>query len=98
MQNELPVRARKKPVPHRHVVAAAIRKKGSYLLGKRPKGKMLSGLWEFPGGKVEEGETLEDALMREIEEEMGSDSDCKAPDFRRSFLYPSEGHDPFVSV
>ncbi len=70
-QHDLPLRKAKKEIPHRHVVAAAIRKNGRYLLGKRPQGGMLEGLWEFPGGKVEEDETYEEALQRELKEELG---------------------------
>ncbi|MEW6234129.1 MAG: A/G-specific adenine glycosylase [Candidatus Omnitrophota bacterium] len=70
-QKNIPVRKSKKPVPHRVVVAAAILKNGRYLLGKRPPGGMLEGLWEFPGGKVEGDETQEAALRREIQEELG---------------------------
>ncbi len=70
-QDEFPVRRPRKPVPHREIVAAAIRKNGRYLLGKRPPDSMLGGLWEFPGGKVEEGETHENALVRELKEEIG---------------------------
>ena len=69
----LPVRRSKKPTPHYEIVAAAIRKNGRYLLGKRPSDAMLGGLWEFPGGKVEAGETHEAALIRELKEELGID-------------------------
>lgn len=44
---------------------------GRILLAQRPEGKKMAGLWEFPGGKVDEGETPEFALMRELEEELG---------------------------
>jgi len=70
-QSHLPRRRAKKPLPHRHIVAAAIEKNGRFLLGKRPPSGLLGGLWEFPGGKVEAGESHEQALVREIREELG---------------------------
>jgi A/G-specific adenine glycosylase len=66
-----PVRRPKAPVPSHEVVVAAIRKNGRYLIGKRPEGGLLGGLWEFPGGKVGPGETHEQALLRESREELG---------------------------
>ena len=53
------------------VVAAVIVQDGRVFCAKRPQGKILEGLWEFPGGKVEPDESLEEALIREIEEELG---------------------------
>jgi 8-oxo-dGTP diphosphatase len=53
------------------VAAALIRDDGHIFLQKRPEGKALAGLWEYPGGKVEPGETPEFALMRELKEEIG---------------------------
>ncbi|WP_126975292.1 8-oxo-dGTP diphosphatase MutT [Frigidibacter oleivorans] len=54
---------------------------GRVLLAQRPEGKALAGLWEFPGGKVEPGETPEAALIRELHEELGIEtwSSCLAP-------------------
>jgi len=53
------------------VAAAVIDARGRVLIAQRPAGKHLAGLWEFPGGKVEPGETRVDALRRELQEEIG---------------------------
>jgi 8-oxo-dGTP diphosphatase len=53
------------------VAAALIDGAGKVLLQQRPPGKAMAGLWEFPGGKIEPGETPESALVRELEEELG---------------------------
>lgn len=54
---------------------------GRVLLARRPEGKAMAGLWEFPGGKVHDGETPEAALVRELREELGVDitESCLAP-------------------
>ncbi|MEO9129860.1 MAG: (deoxy)nucleoside triphosphate pyrophosphohydrolase [Sphingomonas sp.] len=53
------------------VAAALIDEEGRVLVQRRPAGKMMAGLWEFPGGKIEPGETPESALVRELGEELG---------------------------
>lgn len=57
------------------VVAGIIKKDKKVLLGLRPENKSLAGLWEFPGGKIELGENPEQALKRELQEELGIDCD-----------------------
>ena len=65
---------------------------GRVLLAQRPAGKSMAGLWEFPGGKIEEGETPEAALIRELEEELGIDTweSCLAP-----IAFASHSYDDF---
>ena len=60
---------------------ALIDRDGRTLLAQRPEGKAHAGLWEFPGGKVMDGETPEDALVRELREELGVETEqsCLAP-------------------
>lgn len=55
----------------RAVTAAIIKKDGKILICQRPEGKKLAGMWEFPGGKMEHGETPEEGLVRELREELG---------------------------
>ena len=71
---------------------ALIDKDGRVLLAQRPEGKSLAGLWEFPGGKVEPGESPETALIRELHEELGIEtwSSCLAP-----LTFASHAYDDF---
>lgn len=63
------------------VAVALVDGEGRVLLQQRAPGRQMAGLWEFPGGKVEEGERPEEALIRELKEELGIDTDaaCLAP-------------------
>jgi 8-oxo-dGTP diphosphatase len=72
--------------------AALIDPDGRVLLAQRPEGKSLAGLWEFPGGKVESGETPEAALIRELKEELDIDTwaSCLAP-----LTFASHSYDDF---
>jgi len=65
---------------------------GRVLLAKRPEGKSMAGLWEFPGGKIEAGETPEAALVRELYEELGIETwaSCLAP-----ITFASHSYDDF---
>lgn len=65
---------------------------GRVLIAQRPAGKSMAGLWEFPGGKVEPGETPERALIRELREELGIDTveSCLAP-----FTFASHAYEEF---
>ncbi|MGB9776093.1 MAG: A/G-specific adenine glycosylase [Anaerolineae bacterium] len=71
-EESLPTRAPRRPLPHYEVTAAVIQDpEGRILLARRKENSFLGGLWEFPGGKREEGESLEECLAREMREELG---------------------------
>ena len=71
LQNSLPVKVKKKPLPHYDIAAGIIWKGKKVLIALRPQKGLLGGLWEFPGGKKEKGESLEKCLKREVREELG---------------------------
>lgn len=72
------------------VACALLDQDGRILIAQRPEGKALAGLWEFPGGKVEQGEAPESTLIRELQEELGITvkEPCLAPLTFASFAYP----------
>lgn len=74
------------------VAVALVDPDGRVLLAQRPEGKALAGLWEFPGGKVDPGERPEQALIRELKEEIGIDTEasCLAP-----LSFASHSYDDF---
>jgi 8-oxo-dGTP diphosphatase len=89
----MPATGAERPLPVVLVVAVAlVDTDGRVLLAERPAGKPMAGLWEFPGGKVREGETPEAALIRELKEELGIDvtASCLAP-----FTFASHAYDDF---
>jgi 8-oxo-dGTP diphosphatase len=71
-------------------VSAAVlqRDNGTFLLAQRPPDKIWAGYWEFPGGKIEPGETARDALVRELREELGITVETAYPWLTRVFTYP----------
>jgi A/G-specific adenine glycosylase len=71
VEEERPVTAVRPAIPHYTVTAAILRRGNKILIARRPSKGLLGGMWEFPGGKVEPGETLPDGLRREIREELG---------------------------
>jgi len=74
------------------VAVALVDVDGRVLIAQRPEGKSMAGLWEFPGGKVDDGETPAQALIRELQEEIGIDvtENCLAP-----FTFASHRYDDF---
>ncbi|MEO3389335.1 8-oxo-dGTP diphosphatase MutT [Mesorhizobium sp. CAU 1741] len=83
------------PAPKKLLLVAAcalIDADGRVLIAQRPEGKQLAGLWEFPGGKVEPGETPEETVVRELQEELGIETKvaCLAP-----LTFASHAYDTF---
>jgi 8-oxo-dGTP diphosphatase len=70
------------------VTAAVIERDGKYLVTRRQDGVHLEGYWEFPGGKCEPGESLEDCLRRELVEELGTDAEIGAELLAVTHGYP----------
>ena len=89
-------RPRDKALPGKRLLlvaaAALVDRDGRILIAQRPEGKTLAGLWEFPGGKINDGETPEFALCRELEEELGIEARecCFSP-----IAFASHSYDDF---
>lgn len=73
------------------VVTGLIRKNGKVLVGQRPVGHSLAGQWEFPGGKIEKGESPEQALIRELSEELGIEAEVGALKLASTHSYGDTG-------
>ena len=70
-----PLRRERRPLPERAAAAAVIRRGRTVLIARRPPGGLLGGLWEFPGGKAEPGESIDETLRRELREELAIEID-----------------------
>lgn len=71
-QSEIPMRETRSPIPHKQIGVAVIwNDEGQILIDRRRQEGLLGGMWEFPGGKIEPGETVEGCVRREIQEELG---------------------------
>jgi len=79
IQDNLPVKRKAKPVPHYEIGAAIVRRAGTILIAQRKPEGLLGGLWEFPGGKREPDETLEECAVRETREETGVNAKVLRP-------------------
>ncbi|KPK90398.1 MAG: hypothetical protein AMJ88_16190 [Anaerolineae bacterium SM23_ 63] len=78
VQDARPVRTQRRPIPHITAAAAVLRRGEQVFIGRRPEGVLLGGLWEFPGGRLEPGESLETCLRREIGEELSVEVEVSA--------------------
>ena len=74
--------------------AVILRADGSFLIARRPPGRVYAGYWEFPGGKVRDGEELKPALRRELKEELAIEAEIGGEVFRLRHRYP----DRYVEV
>ncbi len=84
---DFPLRRKARPLPHFDVAAGIIFRGRRILITRRPDESMLGGLWEFPGGKQEPGESLEQCLVREVTEELGIQIRVERPFVRVKHAY-----------
>ena len=70
LTHKYPIRKKRKPIPQYHAAIGVVSKNGKLLITKRKESGLLGGLWEFPGGKIQDGETPQQACIREIKEEV----------------------------
>ena len=87
LEEAFPQRAPRRPVPHYHVTAGVVMRNGVVLVTQRERDDFLGGLWEFPGGKQEDGEDLTQCLVRELEEEVGIEVAVREPLLRFDHAY-----------
>ncbi|MGD1993120.1 MAG: A/G-specific adenine glycosylase [Anaerolineae bacterium] len=86
-EEAFPQRAPRRPVPHYDVTAAVLTRDGTVLVTQRERDDFLGGLWEFPGGRQEDGETLAQCLRRELQEELGIEVAIGEPLLRFGHAY-----------
>jgi A/G-specific adenine glycosylase len=79
VQEQRPMMRQRPASPHHTVTAGIVRRRGKVLIAQRPADKLLGGLWEFPGGKREPGESLPDCLRRELREELAIEVSVSRP-------------------
>ncbi len=79
LQAQRPVKTAKAPIPHYTVAAGILTRGGQVMIARRPPQGLLGGLWEFPGGKQQEGEDLPGCLRRELREELAVEVEVNAP-------------------
>lgn len=77
-------------LPAVQVVVGILCQENKVLVGKRPDGKPYAGFWEFPGGKIEAGESSDQALKRELEEELTIKATAMQPWFQHTHTYPDK--------
>jgi len=86
-EEDYPVTPESEPVPHHDIAVGLVFDGDQLLIQRRPDEGLLGGLWEFPGGKQEEGESLEEACRRELKEELGIDVAIESPFYTLSHAY-----------